>query len=227
MTVQHEVASRAIALRRISTPFLNAPLWVKLTGANAIIVGIAIASHNGVVSPVFLATVGAGALINAVLVILALRPLRTLERAAAELWQGNMDARASISALADRDMSRLCVTFNLLVESLIEDGVRSRELTQLVIAQAESDQVRIAHELRESMAQQLVALALQIAALCRDTKDPVTRSQMEELREMIDGMLDELRILASDVAPSLRRDAIGHSSPATAPIAMARHGQPR
>jgi len=194
---------------------LGAPLWMKLTGTNAIIVAAAIAAvrvgasqgeNVALLERSLLGTLAAALLINIALVLIALRPLRTLERTAAEVQRGNTTARVPGSLLADRDMARVGHTLNLLVDTLVEDRARSRELAALVISQAELEQLRIAHELHESAAQRLAAQVMQISAIARDTSDAHTRASLEELRAMASDTLEHLRTLAIEIRPRTRRD---------------------
>lgn len=184
--------------------FLGAPLWLKLIGANALIVVMAAvvlartAYHDyefRVLAGFFLAVLIVSAAVTIALVIIALRPLRALEHAAAEVWRGNTSARVPYSMLADRDMARVGHTINLLVDALVQESTRSRELTALVISQAESDQARIAYELHESAAQRLAAQVMQISAIARSTGDAHTRVQLDELREASVETLEQLRLL--------------------------------
>jgi signal transduction histidine kinase len=208
--------------------FLGAPLWLKLIGANALIVVVAaavltrVAYHDRefrVLSGVFLAALIVSAAVTIALVIIALRPLRALEHAAAEVWRGNTSARVPYSMLADRDMARVGHTINLLVDALVQESTRSRELAALVISQAESDQARIAYELHESAAQRLAAQVMQISAIARATGDVHTRMQLEELRDVSAETLEQLRLLVRTmtspafgadtdaITPSEERDA--------------------
>ena len=175
--------------------FLGAPLWLKLVGANALIVVVAAvaltrtAYHDNefrVLAGFFLAALIASTAITIALVLIALRPLRALEHAAAEVWRGNTSARVPYSLLADRDMARVGHTINLLVDALVQESSRSRELTALVISQA---------ELHESAAQRLAAQVMQISAIARGTSEPHTRMQLEELREVAAETLEQLRLL--------------------------------
>jgi signal transduction histidine kinase len=195
---------------------LGAPLWMKLLGTNAVIVVAAIVAvrtalgHGASFALLERSLLGAlaGALvINISLVLIALRPLRTLERTVAELRRGNITARVPSSLLADRDMARVGSTLNQLVDTLVEDQARSRELAALVISQAELDQLRIAHELHESAAQQLAAQVMQISAIARDTNDVQTRSRLEEVRAMASETLEQLRTLATEIHPRERSES--------------------
>lgn len=189
---------------------LGAPLWMKILGTNAIIVIAAIgavhtASDHGMsfalLERSLLGALTAALVINISLVQVALRPLRALERTVSEVRRGNTLARVPSSLLADRDMARVGSTLNLLVDTLVEDQARSRELAALVISQAELDQLHIAHELHESAAQQLAAQVMQISAIARDTSDAETRGRLEEVRAMASNTLEHLRALAREIRP--------------------------
>jgi signal transduction histidine kinase len=200
--------------RPIMRSLLAAPLWVKLIGANALIVVVAAfalthAAHHDdayrqLVVFFFIALFATMAL-NIALVVLALRPLRALEHTAAEVWRGNTNTRVPDSLLADRDMARVGHTINLLVDALLHEGERSRELAALVISQAELDQARVAQELHESAAQRIAAQVMQISAISRDTSDPRTRMQLDELRDITAETLEQVRLLVRTIyAPALR-----------------------
>jgi len=197
---------------------LGAPLWMKLLGTNSIIVVAAIvavrtASGHGesfaLLERSLLGALAAALVINIALVLVALRPLRTLERTVSEVRRGNTMARVPSSLLADRDMARVGNTLNLLVNTLVEDQARSRELAALVISQAELDQLRIAHELHESTAQQLAAQVMQISAIARDTSDAHTRRKLEEVRAMASDTLEHLRALAREIRPGEHGEITG------------------
>ncbi|HMA01604.1 MAG TPA: histidine kinase [Gemmatimonadaceae bacterium] len=190
--------------RPVLRSFLAAPLWVKLIGANALIVVVAAwalthAAHHGDeyrrLVEFFFGALFATMAFNVALVVIALRPLRALENAAAEVWRGNTAARVPDSLLADRDMARVGHTINLLVGALVQEGARARELAALVISQAESDHARISHELHESAAQRLAAQVMQISAIARSTTEAHTKVQLEELREVTAETLEQVRLL--------------------------------
>ena len=192
---------------------LGAPLWMKLTGTNAIIVAAAIiavriASRHGqsfaLLERSLLGALAAVLVINISLVLIALQPLHTLEWTAAEVRRGNTMARVPPSLLADRDMARVGNTLNLLVDTLVRDRARSRELAALVISQTVLDQLHIAHELHDSAAQQLAAQVMQISAIARDTSDALTRDRLEEVRGMASDTLEHLRALAREIRPGTR-----------------------
>ena len=185
-------------------PALAAPLWLKLVGANAIIVVIAAVALMRTASQseafrhlgeFFLGALVASVALNIALVLIALRPLRALEDAAAEVWRGNTAARVPDSPLADRDMARVGHTINHLMDALLQESARSRELAAFVISQAESDQARIAHELHESAAQRLAAQVMQISAIARETDEEHTKARLDELHDVTSETLEQLRVL--------------------------------
>jgi signal transduction histidine kinase len=206
--------------RPILRAFLGAPLWVKLIGANALIVVVAAfalthaAHHDDAYRELvafFLFALFASMALNIALVVIALRPLKALEDTAAEVWRGNTAARVPESLLADRDMARVGHTINLLVDALVNEGARSRELAALVITQAQSDQARIAHELHESAAQRLAAQVMQISAIARNTGDAHTKAQLDELRDVSAETLEQVRLLVRTMyAPPLHAESEAH-----------------
>jgi signal transduction histidine kinase len=190
--------------RSILRPVLAVPLWAKLVGANALIVLIAAVALTRTASQtdgslhlgeLFLGAFVVSVALNIALVVIALRPLRALEDAAAEVWRGNAAARVPDSPLADRDMARVGHTINHLVDALLQESTRSRELAAFVISQAESDQARIAHELHESAAQRMAAQVMQISVIARDTNEEHTRARLDELHDATSETLEQLRKL--------------------------------
>jgi signal transduction histidine kinase len=191
-------------VRSMVRPALAVPLWVKLIGANALIIVLAAAALMRTASQseayrhlgeFFLGALVVSVALNVALVLLALRPLRALEDAAAEVWRGNTAARVPDSPLADRDMARVGHTINHLVDALLQEGARSRELAAFVISQAESDQARIAHELHESAAQRLAAQVMQISVIARETDEEHTKARLDELHDVTSETLEQLRVL--------------------------------
>ncbi|MEP6691648.1 MAG: histidine kinase [Gemmatimonadaceae bacterium] len=194
---------------------LAAPLWLKIIGANVIVVASAVigtrmAAHGGASERALvggmLAALPLSVAINVALVLIALRPLRTLEETAERVWRGDVAARVPRSLLADRDMARVGHTLNLLVEALTDDRARSRRLAAHVIRQSELDQSRIARDLHESAAQRLAAHVLQIAVIARETNEPATRDRLDELRVTAGETLEQLRAMAETMYPQVLDD---------------------
>jgi signal transduction histidine kinase len=220
--------------RSILRPVLAVPLWVKLIGANALIVLIAAAALAHTVNQsdgyrhlgeLFLGALVASVAFDIALVVIALRPLRALEDAAAEVWRGNTDARVPDSPLADRDMARVGHTINLLVDALLQKSARSRELAAFVISQAEADQARIAHELHESAAQRLAAQLMQISVIARDTNEEHTRARLDELHDVTSETLDQLRALVHTMNTPVAHTGVDVAESGDGSVANTRAGK--
>jgi nitrate/nitrite-specific signal transduction histidine kinase len=97
-----------------------------------------------------------------VLAAIALLPLRGIETVASRVWRGDFGARVGSSPVADRDMKRIGTTFNLLLDGLVADRTRMRALATAVIDAGDRERASLARELRDSTAQQLAALVLQL-----------------------------------------------------------------
>ncbi len=197
---------------------LGVPLWVKLLGANVIIAVAAVfavrsaaASAGMSTEPLMesmFAALAVSGVINIMLVVIALRPLRTLERTAASVWRGDTSARVPPSLLADRDMARVGHTLNLVVDALTADRARAQRFAVQIMRQSETDQAGVAHELHESAAQTLAAQMLQLSAIARATSDEETRDQLTQVRALTAETLDQLRALALRMHP-LSLDHLG------------------
>jgi two-component system sensor histidine kinase UhpB len=211
---------------------LGAPLWLKVIGANVIIVVAAIIAvritirHGGgerMLIGAFFGALSLSVAIDIGLMLIALRPLRALEHTAEELCRGNTSARVPYSMLADRDMARVGHALNILVDRLVDDHTRTRDLAAAVISQAESDRARVAHELHESAAQRLAAQMMQISSIARDTTDARARIELEKVREMTAGTLEQVRALAITMNARASGDARHH---ATGEVEMSESSDP-
>jgi aspartate carbamoyltransferase catalytic subunit len=66
--------------------------------------------------------------VNAVILRVALRPLDELERTAARVQRGELDRRAPVSPVADRELERLRRTFNAMLDTAAAYRARLREV---------------------------------------------------------------------------------------------------
>lgn len=200
------------------------PLWIrrvlgisllsKLVGANLGVAAVAVAAL--VVTPHAMAdergvlilgvALVLALLVDTALVVLALRPVRHVERIADRVWRGDFAARVTPSATADVDIARLGRTFNLLLDSLDADRVRMRALSAQTLRAQDEERSRIARELHDSAAQSIAALSYQLAAAARDTSDPATAARLVELRALAGDVLEEVRTLAHVVHPRVLDD---------------------
>jgi signal transduction histidine kinase len=198
----------AVAPPRLAA--LRVPLVVKLAGANALAVLIVGAGWLTLGAPL-----GSGAVITAVavatvahlvLVLIALRPIRDLEKVAAKVWRGDYAARFRDSSVADEEVVRVGTMFNTLLDGLLADRARMRTLAEEVVAVGDRERAALARELHDSTAQRMAALLLQISALARDARDPELAQRLTVLREAAAEMTEEVRLLASSVHPRVLDD---------------------
>jgi signal transduction histidine kinase len=191
---------------------LAIPLSGKLLGANAIILATTaaiawLAPAGATMATLALAAAAfvASALASVALVRVALRPLRELERTAQRVWEGDLGARVRLSPLADRDMARLCSTFNLLLDGLSDERSRMRRLAGHVLNGADEDRERVARYLHDSTAQTLAALSLHARAAAQNAA-PELAAHLEAVRDLAVRALEEVRDLSHTVHPRVLDD---------------------
>ena len=140
------------------------------------------------------------------LVIVALRPVNDLESVATRVWLGDYGARVASSATADADVVRIGSMFNILLDGLSADRARMQKLATEVLKAGERERAALARELHDSTAQRLAAILMQLGAMARDTTDPVAAGRLEQLREMMHEVLEEVRLLSHTVHPRVLDD---------------------
>jgi two-component system, NarL family, sensor histidine kinase UhpB len=193
---------------------LRLPLFYKILVANAVIVVIGTVfgatltqaylrvepgySAVGLIGLLALSGAVVTVLVNAVIVRLALSPLKLLERTAAHVQGGDLDARVPASMLADREMERLSETLNGMLDTLDTYRQRMREVAARAIQAEEEERKRIARELHDDTAQALAVLLIRLR-LARGITDPAAR----------DALLEELRVQVSEALERVRRFARG------------------
>ena len=142
-------------------PILEIPLELKLLGANLIIVGVALLLMFGPVklqpsrqtdAYIVVAVLLLGAAVNAGLVRLALRPLKSIERVARWVSQGRLGERVPTSIVADHELARLSRTINHMLDSLAEDRKRIEMLGADLPYGAEEDGSQPSHRWRRASA---------------------------------------------------------------------------
>ena len=208
-------AREAAAYRpRWVVALLRVPLIGKIAGANAIIVTTAVflALIDGMVGQdsrlwlLLLVALAVGLAVNAVLVWIALRPLKELELTARRVWQGELDARVPGSAVADAGIQRVGNTLNILLDGISADRSRLRTLAKQVIQTGDRERASIARELHDSTAQTLAALLLELSVLAGENADPRLAVRITTVRSIVSDVLDEVRLLAHTVHPRVLDD---------------------
>jgi two-component system, NarL family, sensor histidine kinase UhpB len=138
---------------------------------------------------------------NAVILKLALLPLKRLQQTAEQVQAGNSSARAASSQLADQDLVRLTTTFNSMLESAETYRRRLRETAQRALAAQEEERKRIARELHDGIAQTLAAFRVRVR-VARALEDQEARDQLlERLGTDLGEATEEVRRIAQGLRP--------------------------
>jgi two-component system sensor histidine kinase UhpB len=198
---------------------LRIPLFYKILIANALIVVLGTvagtwvtasyvraAPHRSTLDLVGLLVLGGlvlSVLVNALILRIALSPLKLLERAAGQVLAGNLDARAPHSPVADRELDRLTRTFNGMLDTVAVYRQRLRDVAVRALTAAEEERKRIARELHDETAQMLAALLIRVR-IVRNSPDP----------EALDALLEEMRGEIGESLEGIRRFARGLRPPA-------------
>ena len=193
---------------------LKAPLAAKLAGANLLIVvagwAAGYAAHQADVEwrvlAVMTVAMGIALAVNLVLVAIALRPIRDLERTATQVWAGDLETRVPRSRIADADLAQVGGTLNFLLSSLAEDRARVRMLASQVVRAGDRERSRVGKELHDSIAQSLAALRYQLIAIERDVTDPALADQIGSVRHGAGQVLEQVRLLSHTVHPQILDD---------------------
>ena len=191
---------------RLWTAFLRVPLFWKILLANAVIVVVVVLvchfwSGEAGLGVVLVAGVTISALVNGVILRLALSPLQSLEDTAARVSDGDGNARVPASPVADRDLERLRHTFNSMLESGTVYRQRLREIAARALAATEEERKRIARELHDGIAQSLAALRirLRVARLVPDESE--RWKLLEQVSSEMGEAMEELRRIARGLRP--------------------------
>ena len=185
---------------------LGIPLVAKLLGANTLIVIAALTVHGLVGAPstiTFVAALVLGFAINTLLVRLALVPLDELERVAQAVSERDLTARAVILPTADRQVARLADAFNRLLARVAADRAQIQHLVRSSLRARETERAQLARQLRDSTAQQLSAITLQLGAAVQTNSDPALAPLLSTAHAIASGLSDEVRRMADSVYPGL------------------------
>ncbi|HUE95508.1 MAG TPA: ATP-binding protein [Longimicrobiaceae bacterium] len=197
---------------------LRIPLFYKILIANAgiVLVGTVVGTvltrafiRGGTAFPVgwVVALASSGVLVtilvNALILRLALTPLKLLEETAGRVQGGDLDARVPYSPLRDRQLERLTRTFNAMLDNLESYRQRLSGIAARAMNAEEEERKRIARELHDDTAQALASLLIRLRLL-RAVEDPAAR----------DPALDEMRAEVGDALERIRRFARGLRPPA-------------
>jgi signal transduction histidine kinase len=212
---ERTITRRPPGLPRAVVAFLRVPLVLKLVGANIVIalvtVTSAMATHGTTLADSRVVSLLIGALViaqvvNSALVMVALRPLRSLEDAASRVLSGDTTARVPYSPLADRDVARTGRALNLLLDDLMRERDRIRRLATKVIHAQDEERARIARELHDATAQTMAGVVLQLSAAERSCTGSETATKLHEVRQTMTSALEDVRTLSHTIYPRVLED---------------------
>lgn len=201
------------------------PLLAKLVGANAGVLLLALVGHwlgpdaSDTMELAVAALLSIG--VTTFLVWLALRPIVQLEATAGRVADGDFSARVPPSPLADRDAARLADTMNRLLERVDNDRARIQYLAGRSVRARDLEREAIARELRESFAQTVAAVSLQLAAAQRVNRDAEVEQQLARGRDLVTQLSQDIR----DVAETLYPGTLGELGLPNALQALARRAR--
>jgi two-component system, NarL family, sensor histidine kinase UhpB len=141
--------------------------------------------------------------VNAMILRVALSPLKLLEETAAQVQGGDLDARVPHSAVSDPQLERLTGTFNGMLDTLDSYRQRLSGVAARALKAEEQERLRISRELHDDTAQSLAALLIRLRLL-RSVNDAAER----------DAVLDEFRRELGEALERIRRFARGLRPPA-------------
>ena len=188
---------------------VSAPLLAKIICAdmllNLLALAVVQATPPELTTEIMFVSLLATLAINATLVSWALLPLRALEATAARVSRGQLSARFEVPFVADRNIARIGVTLNALLDGLTADRRRLRQLASQVISAGDAERAHIARELHDTTAQSLSALDMILTSAIREG-DPNIRERLVLMREIASQSLNEVRTLSHNVHPRVLDD---------------------
>ncbi len=190
---------------------LGVPLFWKLLWAGvAVSTGTALFAlwvaerQQGGLTPVEIVVLLAGltagtALVQSVVLRVALSPLALLEGTAQRVRSGQWEARVDASKVEDARIRRLRLAFNGMLDEI--DAARRREAraARVTLGAEEDERDRIARELYGEPAQALAGLLVRLRVLVRT--HPEISGATEDLERGVRDALEEVRRLARRLRP--------------------------
>lgn len=153
------------------------------------------------VSIAILAGIALSTTLAALVLRLALTPLRDLERAARDALDGGETARLTVHPVADEELRDVVTLLNALLERASEHRQQLRELTARALGSAESERRRVGLLLQDEIAQRLASVLVQLRLLASADGRAERERAGEAVREQIVSALEEVRGMARTLRP--------------------------
>lgn len=198
---------------RVRRPLLEIPLEMKLLGANLVIVatllllmigptGLQPEGPTGVY--VVLAGLTVAAIVNLLLVKVALRPIESLERFAKWVSEGRLAQSVAPFVVTDPALTRLSRTINEMLDSLAAGREQMEKLRAEVTYAAERERFAVAQELHYSAGQKLADASFQISAAANEMKSSARSSRLREAQLLLRTAINEIRGISHAAHPHVR-----------------------
>ena len=160
---------------------LRVSLYAKIVGSATLLIGGAVVAGALVArsapDPFVKGWLAVGVLLvagaNALIVFLALRPLRAIGSVVRRVEVGDLEARVPVSPLADREMTRVVKVVNRMLDALAAARERERSLAARIAQAEEMERKRLANELLDGTAQLMSSVLVQIRLARRGLPDPL------------------------------------------------------
>lgn len=153
---------------------------------------------------------GVGILAALALTWLLTRPILDLVTTTDQLRQGDLTVRAP--HWTDDEIGALSDAFNQMVSELessqqtvIDKEIARTHLLSRLISAQEEERKRIARELHDGVGQALTSILVNIKLLAQN-QDPATAARIEDLRQLVDKTLLDVRMLSRELRPSALDD---------------------
>jgi signal transduction histidine kinase len=207
--------SRPSAIAAAWRRLLRLPLLGKLAGANVLVALVAATAlvvvhaegdRGDRLLAIGLAGLAVGVAASLALMKLALQPVHRLRATLGRFARGDAGVRVSPSLVADRDLLGVGQAVNDLLDELLAERARVRQLARDTIRGADEERARIARGLHETTAQTLAALSIEARiALELEAGHELTR-QLELIKDLAIDACEEVRDLSHAIHPRVLDD---------------------
>ena len=179
-------------------------------------IGISLARLNRQITTTRLGIGAIGALIIALSFVavvlvsnLLTRPLRQVAAAAQQIAAGDLDHRLPVTG--GDEIGQLADSFNEMASRVAERDASLRQsheqlrvLSKRLMSVQEQERIRIAREVHDELGQALTALKIDLQQL--GVRHPAVEDSLKPLSRTIDGIIDLVRRIATDLRPSVLDD---------------------